>query len=313
MFWKCRRFANLQSVKQYCINKLQNLVVLTQWQRVHVSVRCAQSWRESHERRTHFLKTGVTIDLWVSDVIVYCSQLFTMSGKLKPWTTRIAYGQKCHVSESYKFKNNIKNLNQSIILFVNCPVYGFQKFSVSFKWTNFNTSQIIMQWMKHFEFRRFFLQVLSSKPQLIFYRSRYLRLPYFRLQEFRLIESWNKTMESSARLFWHTDKSLMQKCLVNDDSSLLCVTHEVGYYERFCSDLFWYRQFYAVRNVLRRQISPITNTSSVKGVPRDNITEAMQSSSRARIFFACRSMKTSLSFLNQLEHRKSFNNRCKSG
>lgn len=135
MFWKCRRFANLQSVKQYCINKLQNLVVLTQWQRVHVSVRCAQSWRESHERRTHFLKTGVTIDLWVSDVIVYCSQLFMRSGKLKPWTTRIAYGQKCHVSESYKFKNNIKNLNQSIILFVNCPVYGFQKFSVSFKWT----------------------------------------------------------------------------------------------------------------------------------------------------------------------------------
>lgn len=189
MFWKCRRFANLQSVKQYCINKLQNLVVLTQWQRVHVSVRCAQSWRESHERRTHFLKTGVTIDLWVSDVIVYCSQLFMRSGKLKPWTTRIAYGQKCHVSESYKFKNNIKNLNQSIILFVNCPVYGFQKFSVSFKWTNFNPSQIIMQWMKHFEFRRFFLQVLSSKPQLIFYRSRYLRLPYFRLQEFRLIES----------------------------------------------------------------------------------------------------------------------------
>lgn len=90
MFWKCRRFANLQSVKQYCINKLQNLVVLTQWQRVHVSVRCAQSWRESHERRTHFLKTGVTIDLWVMTVWCYwnCVSYATVYFRclsLHPW------------------------------------------------------------------------------------------------------------------------------------------------------------------------------------------------------------------------------------
>ena len=166
MFWKCRRFANLQSVKQYCINKLQNLVFLTQGQRVHVSARCAQGWREFYERRTHFLKTGVT-GFWVSDGTVYFSQLFMGSGKLKPWTTVLAYAKNATFQNRRSLKIASKTwISRSFYLLIGRFTDLGNSPSVS-NGQILEQLRLVMQWMHYFEFQRFFLQVLSPTPQLL--------------------------------------------------------------------------------------------------------------------------------------------------